>query len=300
MTPRPPLRLPPLHSLVAFEAAGSHLNFTAAAHELNVTREAVSMQVRQLESRLGLKLFERGQRGVTLTAYGRQFHNTVSESLLQISREYNQKVADVPESVTVSTTVAFGSCWLMPRLGDFRNRNPGVNIKLVETDECLDMSNFGIDISIRYGRGDWSKLKAEKVFSEEFFPVCSPGYVNAVGAESLSEFRNVTLLHLDGRAHEWENWDKWFEFAKLTSLRPQQGIWFQNYDNLLRAAIEGQGLGLGWTRLVEEKLFDGSLVKPLNLAFSTGNGYYIVEAPSKAPNRASKVFKNWIRDKMRI
>ncbi|RUZ35496.1 LysR family transcriptional regulator, partial [Mesorhizobium sp. M7A.F.Ca.CA.001.15.1.1] len=79
------MRLPPLHSLVAFEAAGSHMNFTAAAHELNVTREAVSMQVRLLESRLGAKLFERGQRGVALTEYGRQFHNTVSESLWLIS-----------------------------------------------------------------------------------------------------------------------------------------------------------------------------------------------------------------------
>ncbi|RVC17418.1 LysR family transcriptional regulator [Mesorhizobium sp. M7A.F.Ca.AU.001.01.1.1] len=294
------MRLPPLHSLVAFEAAGSHMNFTAAAHELNVTREAVSMQVRLLESRLGAKLFERGQRGVALTEYGRQFHNTVSESLWLISREFNEKVADIPANVTVSTTVAFGSCWLMPRLADFRIRNPGINIKLVETDECLDMSKFGIDISIRYGRGDWNKLKSEKVFSEEFFPICSPGYVNSVGAENFRKFQNVTLLHLDGRAHEWENWDKWLEFAKLTSLRPQQGIWFQNYDNLLRATLEGQGLALGWARLVEEKLSNGSLVRPFDLAFTTGNGYYIVEAPANAPNRASKIFRNWIRDKMRI
>lgn len=288
------MRLPPINSLVTFEAAGTHLSFTAAARELNVTREAVSMQVRLLEGVLGVQLFKRQQRGVELTQRGRALHARVSLALRQISEACSNVMSEKENSIVATTSIAFGSCWLLPRLPDFQRKHPDIKVRLLETDECIDLLHHDVDLGIRYGKGRWRRLSSTPLFNEEFFPVCTRTYADAHGVDSVELLRNATLLHLNGEVHAWEDWAKWFELAGAKFDMPPRGIWFQNYDNLLKAALNGQGVALGWTRLVEESLENGNLICPVERRFSTGNGYYLVENPASVPSEAQNAFKDWL------
>lgn len=294
MTPRGPLELPPINALVVFEAAGAHANFTAAAKELGVTREAVSMQVRLLEAELGVRLFNRQQRGVVLTKAGKILHADISLALRKISETCANVRADNENSVVVTTSVAFGSCWLLPRILDFQKRNPGIKIRLIETDECIDLLHHEIDFGIRYGKGKWGHLKSVRLFQEEFFPVCTREYSEALRIDTIGSLQNATFLHLAGGAHAWEDWKTWFELAQAQITMPNGGLWFNNYDNLLKAALNSQGVALGWTRLVEDYISDGSLVSPVDLRFHTGNGYYLVEASKSNNSAARHAFQEWI------
>lgn len=259
-----------------------------------MTREAVSMQVRLLETELGVRLFSRQQRGVALTEAGKTLHFGVSLALRKISETCSDVRSEKENSVVATTSVAFGSCWLLPRLLDFQKRNPDIKIRLVETDECIDLLHHEIDFGIRYGKGNWSRLKSIKLFREEFFPVCTREYCETLGIDSVDAMQNATLLHLAGGAHAWEDWTKWFELAQAHFTMPSRGIWFNNYDNLLKAALNSQGVALGWTRLVEDYLADGRLICPVDLKFHTGNGYYLVENPAIAGTKAREAFQQWI------
>lgn len=291
---RAPLTLPPIHALVAFEAAGTHGNFTLAARELKVTREAVSMQIRTLETELGLRLFTRQQRGVTLTDAGRVLHAKVSRSLRQISEACNDLRTEREASLTLTTSVAFGSCWLVPRLLEFQKSHPDIKLRLIETDDCIDLAQNDVDFGLRYGKGTWPKLNSVKLFEEAFFPVCSPDHAKALDLHSVDALQDATLLHLGGGAHAWEDWGKFFALSKARFPMPGRGLWFNNYDNLLKAAVGGQGVALGWTRLVEDLLRDGRLICPLSQEFHTGNGYYLVESPGVARSTAQTAFRDWV------
>src|SRR5688572_5314523 len=164
-------RLPPLHSLRAFEAAARHLSFKKAADELSVTPTAVSHHVRALETALGVKLFERHARHVELTAYGRELYPVLHEGFDgfadAIARLKSRKVRTV---VTLSATVAFTARWLVPRVAAFHKENPRMDLRLHASDEPADLRSGVADAAIRYGRGDYAGLKAEKLFQDVFAP----------------------------------------------------------------------------------------------------------------------------------
>lgn len=293
MTARSPLNLPPVNSLVVFEAAGTHLSFTLAARELGVTREAVSMQIRLLETEMGTRLFLRQQRGVTMTHAGEELHAQVARSLRQLSTACVNMRSRKDSSIVATTSIAFGSCWLLPRLPEFQQKHPDIKIRLIETDDCIDLARNDVDLGIRYGKGSWGHLRSTRLFQEEFFPICTRAYAEAAGVVSIDSLAEATLLHLNGDVHTWEDWPKWFQLAGATVTVPHRGIWFQNYDNMLKATLNGQGVALGWTRLVEDYLQDGSLICPVDLRFHTGNGYYLVEDPAKVTSAACATFKEW-------
>lgn len=289
------LSLPPLNSLLAFEAAGSRQSFTRAAHDLGVSREAVSMQIRQLETHLGYELFIRHRRGVELTAAGRTLHRSVSSGLRDIAACIEVLDESAAANVTISTSVAFASCWLLPRLLTFQALHPEINMKMIETDECLDLRKSGIDFSIRYGKGSWKNHASTLLFETRFFPVCSPAYLARIGQDRIRRFDNVTIFHLAGEEHAWEDWPTWFRLSGHKEPTRERGIWMQSFENVLRAAIEGKGLALGWTQLVERELQSGNLVCPFDEKISTGNGYHVVQAESMLPERpASTTLREWI------
>lgn len=252
------------------------------------------MQVRLLETELGVRLFNRQQRGVALTETGEALHARVSLALRQISESCSDVRSEKEHSVIATTSVAFGSCWLLPRLPDFQKKNPDIKLRLIETDECIDLLHHDVDFGIRYGKGDWGRLRSVRLFQEEFFPVCTREYSEMMGIDSMESLQKATLLHLAGGAHAWEDWKKWFELAHAEIAIPTRGIWFNNYDNLLKAALNGQGMALGWTRLVEDYLEDGRLFCPVDLRFHTGNGYYLVENPGLTRSSAQAAFQDWV------
>lgn len=289
--------LPPLNSLLAFEAAGANDSFTLAARSLGVTREAVSMQVRQLEKFLGYELFIRGRRGVELTTAGRALHRAVASGFGGIADCIESQGGKFATTVTISTSVAFAGRWLLPRLLEFQKINPEYNIELIETDECLDLRKNGVDFSIRYGKGDWKDHSSALLFEECFFPVCSPAYLAEKGLDRIRSFDDVTIFHLAGTEHAWEDWQIWFELSGRQRPTKISGIWMQSFDNILRATVSGKGIALGWTRLVERELHDAQLVCPFDEKFSTGNGYYVVRPRMQDMERpASTTLRRWLTE----
>ena len=174
MSDRPQI-VPSTAALRAFEAAARHLSFTAAAVELGRTQGAVSHQIRELESRLGVTLFARRARGIALTEPGRIYLPFVRESLDRLRAGYNAlRPAAADDVLTVSCSPNFAAKWLVPRLGEFIASHPDIDLRISATHHHVSFGGDGIDMAVRHGNGNWPKLSVSRLCRETLFPVCSP------------------------------------------------------------------------------------------------------------------------------
>ena len=189
-------QLPPLEPLVAFEAAARLLSFTAAARELNLTQAAISQQIRSLEDRLGVKLFIREHRAVRLSAAGLEYQHSVSALLRQLAgATADIRINPGRVRVTLATDMAFAHLFLLPRLTRFRRAHPDISLRLIASDDDADCTADDVQVAVLHGTGDWPGFHATALFSEEVFPVCSPGYwAQAARTEHLTE---QTLIELE-------------------------------------------------------------------------------------------------------
>ena len=289
-------KLPPLNGLVAFEAAARHLSFTRAGQELLVSREAVSRQIRILESHLGVKLFARLYRALELTEAGRDFHAVVLESLENIARgaEALQR-ASHPSKVAVTATIAITSFWLTPRLPRFRAAHPKVEIRVSVSDEPPRMVAQGMDIGLRYGAGKWPGLKATHLFDVDSFPVCAPGYLaSADPIEEPADLLGQTLLNLDGTPHSMEDWTWWLAECGVAMPASPRTLGFDSYANVIQAALDGQGVALGFGRIIDDLLSRGQLVRPIERTLSRGHAVYLVVPGSSELSRNAQHFFDWV------
>ncbi len=289
-------KLPPINSLVVFEAAARHLSFTRAGAELLVSREAVSRQIRTLEEHLGIKLFVRLYRALELTPAGEAFQAVVRQSLENMAAAAALRRAGRPSKVTVTATIAIASYWLTPRLPKFRAGHADAEIRVVVSDTLVDLLAEGIDVGLSYGDGRWPGLKAVHLFDVDSFPVCAPSYVeNSPPIGSPADLVDHTLLNLDGTAHAMEDWDWWLAGAGVRRPASFHILGFDSYANVIQAALDGQGIALGFSRILDRLLDRGQLVRPLAHSLSKGHAVYLVVASGVplAPN-AQKFF-DWVR-----
>jgi DNA-binding transcriptional LysR family regulator len=289
-------RLPPLNSLVAFEASARHLSFTRAAEELLVSREAVSRQIRILEGHLGVKLFERLYRALELTEAGEAFHATVQQSLESISRAAGAlQHPGQSDKVTITATIAIASYWLTPRLPRFRAAHPDAEIRVVVSDVPVDMAAEGIDVGLRYGDGRWPGTEAIHLFDVTSFPVCAPAY--AEGGQPIAvptDLLTRTLLNLDGAPHALEDWSWWLEESGVRKPASLHILGFNSYANVIQAALDGQGMALGFSGIVDDFLASGALVRPMKAALVTGWGVYLVVPTNASLSPDAKDFYDWV------
>lgn len=292
------LSLPPLDLLKGFESAARLLSFTKAAAELFVTQSAVSRQVQTLEDQLGTRLFERGHRQIRLTPAGQSLYRATAEAL----RLLTDAVAELREhrgrSVTVSCTMGFASLWLIPRLMDFRAEHPGIDIRIAANNAILDLARERIELAVRYCPSGLAPAGAERLFQEEVFPVCMPG-LRGVGGERLREpedLRHHVLLHQeDPEGHRpASSWPVWLEAVGVPRLRSAGSLHFSHYDQLIQAAIDGQGVALGIGPLVRRHLRLGHLVAPFEQRIATPRAYYLVRARHAAGRPEVDAFAAWL------
>jgi len=289
-------KLPPLRSLVAFEAAARHLSLTAAAKELGVSREAVSRQIRILEEHLGIKLFDRLHRSVALTAPGNKLQSVVQESLEDIA--YVSGAIRAPSRafrITVGSTIALASFWLTPRLSRFRSRHPNVEIHVAISDTPKDLMANGIDVGLRYGDGNWKGLDASRLFGVKCFPVCSPEYLeNAAPMNEPADLLQHNLVNLDGATHASEDWWWWFNGHGVDLPKSLRLLGFDSYDNVIQVALDSQGVALGFSGYATGMIEKGLLVRPMDFALISDRSVYLV-VPSNT-KLAPKVqdFVDWI------
>ncbi len=291
-------KLPPANSLVVFEAAARHLNFTAAARELRVTQAAVSRQIRVLEDHLGVAVFRRQPRGLELTLAGERLHQAVTMGLEHIAHA----AADIrrvrrPGELTVSTSVTFANYWLMSRIAKFRAAHPEVELRLVASAPVRDLAVAGIDLAVRYGSGNWPGVEAIHLLDNEVFPVCAPSYL--AGRPPLREPADLldeTLLHLVEYDRNWVTWEAWLRALGVEGAPRGRGYQFDNYLVLTQAVLDGQGIALGGGRLAEDFLARGALVRPIDATLRSDRAFYLL-VPTDVPlTRAGRLFRDWIRE----
>ena len=293
-------RLPPLNFISGFEAAARNLSFTKAADELSVTQSAISKQVKALEERLGVALFERRTRELALTAEGRQLHR-VATQLLEWLQEETQKIeAGSKEShMAVTASTGFTSLWLIPRLKRFRKLHPDIDVRIAATVEILDLERNRLDVAIRYCRPEAAPAGAIRLFDHVIFPVCSPALADdpAIPLERPADLRRHVLLHdTYGALKAYVDWESWLAAVGIHDLQPAGALHFNQYEQMIQAAVHGQGVALGISSLVDELLQSGALVAPFDTTVAESRACFIVM--SKAGSRKPQVeaFVRWLRD----
>jgi len=283
-------RIPSLTALRMFEATARHASFTKAAAELHVTQAAVSHQLRALEEQLGIKLFQRSTRRLSLTPAGQRLLPAVSDAFETLSRA----VADIGRGehlLSVTTTPSFGARWLAPRLGRFATSNPDIDLSVRHSTAVLDLAREGLDFAIRWGKGHWPGVVSELIGPSAITLVASPAYAKRLELKQPSDVVHAMLLHEETR----EDWIEWLLVAGLDRAIAQRGIVFDDENALIQACLDGQGLALMARSLAEGDLKAGRLVSPFDLTFAEGYGYYLVYEAETLKRPKSAAFRAFIR-----
>lgn len=289
--------LPPLNSLVAFEAAARHLSFTLAAHELNVTQGAISRQVRLLEDYLGKTLFERTTRAINLSPTGSQYYDTVRSTLLQLAQATGEiRHWQGAQQVTVVTSTAMASLWLLPKVAEFQRDNEEIDLRIIAYDQVKDFSRLDCDLALYYCRTPPQDMQVTPLFAEEVFPVCSPGYLAKHPAlSSPQQLADCTWLWLDDPQRDWIGWSEWFQRLGLKNIEPRRRININSYSMLIQSALSGQGIALAWSNLVDNHLQTGALVRPIDTVLRTDAQFCLLEPLRRGAMRQSvKCFRAWL------
>ena len=289
-------QLPPLNALVIFEAAGRLASFTRAAEELNMTQAAVSYGVKQLEAALAVDLFRREHQRVRLTEDGRRYHQDVTLALEHIRRSTETlRRSQSGTHVTLSCSTAFASWWMLPRLAQFRLDNPGIDLRLQTTDKDIDLDAEGVSLGIRRGDGRFLGLDAEKMIDEAIIPVCSPAYLERAGAiGSVADLKRQRLIHLDEPFRPRPNWADYFRAAGVPADRDQAGLHLNDYALVVGAALEGQGIALGWRHQTDHLVARGLLTHPIEQPWVTGLAFYIVWPHGIVLAPEAEIVRDWL------
>jgi len=294
--------LPPLDALRAFDAAARHLSFTRAAEELFVTQSAVSKQVIALESALAVRLFERKTRALALTTAGERLQRATGIAFAELRRAAGELRGGDEPTVTLATTQAFASFWLIPRLADFRRRHPGIDIRISADTRLVDLERGHFDAAVRYLQDRNAPATALRLFGDTVLPVVSPAFLKKSGkplAKPADLAHHVLLAYEDeDQRRPWLSWPVWLEMAGVPALRPAGSIAFNQYEPTIRAALDGQGVALAMLALVSDLLDQGKLVAPLPQRFSNPRSYYLLLADRAAANPAVDAFRLWLADQV--
>lgn len=303
------LRLPPLSAVRAFEAAARHAGFARAGQELCVSPGAVGHQVRQLEDWLGVMLFVRGPRSVTLTEAGRRYFAEVRELLQELERaSLALKDHGASDEVTVTAMPSFVTRWLMPRLGGFRAQHPAVEVRLLASVPPVDFAAERVDVAIRLGTGPYPGLEAEPLLRESYQAVCSPAIASRLRAPG--DLPAQTLLHdeHEPRIPEQVDWPRWFAAQKAALPRKvahppaalRQGLRFSHTYLTLDAAAAGQGVAVASDVLAADAVRQGLLAVAPGAAVRGPYRYWLLTTRAGAARPQVGAFCAWLRTQARV
>src|ERR1700759_4871235 len=288
-------RLPSLNGLRAFSAAARHLSFTNPPSELNVTQTAISHQIRRLEEELGVRLFVRQNRALTLTPEAKDYLPGVRAAFndLRLATDRLRR-KDNDHVLTVSTLASLAAKWLLPRLSSFQEAHPGIDVRITTSTALVDFKGGDVDAAIRYGRGHWPGVRADWLTADELFPVCSPALLQ--GSKPLKcpeDLAHKTLLHSSGGYDD--DWRLWLTAAGLpANISKQPGLTFDLILMTVQAAIDGFGVAMGRTSYVEADIAKGRLVVPFKITLPADAGFYLVSPQGRADSPKLSAFRQWL------
>lgn len=298
----------PFSALRVFECAARHLSFRRAANELSITPGAVSQQIKRLEHLLGVKLFVRHNRGLSLTDEARAGLPAVTDGLAQLVESVRLiRGAETQVSLTVWMAPSFAARWLVPRLHRFQAAHPEIDLTISASRNLIDSKAFAggitadsfrrdnVDLAIRFGKGDYPGCRVDKLFAVAAMPLCSPRLLD--GERPLScphDLRLHTLLHDDTDYEGRPDWATWLAAAGVEDVDTKRGIHYNHADLALTAAAEGQGVVLSLLALAAEDIAAGRLVVPFDLALPLEYAYYLITVEDRADDTSIALFRDWI------
>jgi DNA-binding transcriptional LysR family regulator len=285
-------RLPPLNALRLFEAAGRHLSFKRAAEELNLTPSAVSHGVQGLEDWLGVPLFARGHRQLTLTQAGAAYLPRVREILAQIASATEAVPGRRPaDRLSVSVAPTFGLRWLIPHLSRFQARHPGIDVSLDSAHRRIEFPRDGVDMAIRMGEGGWEGVSADLLVRQHLVPVCAPRL--AASVRTHADLAGHTLLHVTDVA---EDWGAWAALRGIAAPDLERGLRFDSIHLAWEAAAQGLGVAMGRLPVVAGDLEAGRLVAVLGPPVEARTAYWLLADPASLHRPEVAAFRDWLRD----
>ncbi|WP_170575161.1 LysR substrate-binding domain-containing protein [Ruegeria atlantica] len=290
--PKGPYELPPVSSLISFEAAARHVSFKNAATELNVTPAAISHQVKSLENEVNCALFRRHHRGVELTESGAYLLVALQRGLEGISEAVQQLRLQYDRSgVTIRSSTAVSSLWLTPRLAQFWKSYGHISVTQVVTDLGFDSSKC--DISIRYGDASEEKARCHILFRDRIMALGSQRFLEQNEIKRIEDLARIPLIHLDAPGTGWTGWREWAsQLGYDGPLNSAHRV--NNYTIALQAARDDMGAVLGWEGLTSELVSSGKLVSLLPQTLSSPLDFYVV-LHNSASDRAELIYR-WLAE----
>lgn len=294
--------LPSAASLIVFEAAGRHQNFTHAAKELGMTQAAVSYAIRGLEEQLGVPLFHRAHRAVALTDAGERFHTEVSVGLWRIQKSAEEIRAKGREvNVTLAASTAFASMWMLPRLAKLREDLPEIDLRIQTSVRDLDLEEEPIPLGIRGGDpANWPRYHAALLAPEVINAVASPAFIEAHGLpRTPQDLLSQPLIHLEEPVRQACDWPEWFASAGLRHPAQSRRLAINDYVLVIQAVLAGEGIALGWQHLITRQIKSGALVPVGSHVLETGSAFYVVWPRSRELNSQARRVRDWLLEEGR-
>ena len=281
--------------LRVFLAAADAGSFTDAAVQLGIGQPAVSHAVKRLEQAVGARLFERTSSGIALTPLGEELRARVGAGFDVVDAALRDATAQVRADrvVTLSVSTALATYWLMPRLAGFKETRPDIELRVITQDTDAGVGRDEADLWIPLGPGPWPGLRTWPFADERLAPVASPAYV---AAAQVSSVEGATLLHTEERYLPRYDWPSWFAAHGREPDRSVAGQRSNDYSIVVHAALEGQGVALGWLHIVEPLIEAGRLVRVGDDEVVTDAPFCVVARPDAIRREGVDDLRRWLLD----
>lgn len=295
--------IPSLNALRALETTARNGSYSKAADELNVTPAAVKQLVAKLEDAMGAKLLLRSGHGMVLTDIGKEGIEDLSKGFGLIARSVDSMSAsNLGKRLIISVDPSFAAAWLVPRLSDFKRKNPDIEILIESTVELADLENGHADVGIRYGVLDHGNLVCHRLFDEQLSALCSPEYASVNAASGrLKDLARASLLSWDlpqgdqsKNTRTWNQWETWLMAVGAPQIPTGSALRFSDYNLAVQAAIAGQGFIIGSKPVLADTLGVGLLVDPFSKSVNPSMGYDVATSHQTSKRSAVQLFMNWI------
>ncbi|CAB3682507.1 LysR family transcriptional regulator [Paraburkholderia rhynchosiae] len=288
-------KIPSTAALSAFETAARHQSFTKAADELAVTQSAICRQIGSLEDFLGVKLFRRDRRGVSLTEAGLIYSRKVASRLNEVEQDTLELMAKGGHGGTLELAVVptFATRWLLPRLPHFIAAGSDITVNLTTRTRPFLFDDTGFDAAIHAGLAIWPGTEGLFLMRESLIAVCSPTVIAPRTRLNSADWRRYPLLQQSTRPYAWR---EWFASRDMQVEGDMSGPRFELFSMLAEAAVHGIGIALIPRLLIEDELARGVLIQVAKHEYSSGRSYHLIYPERKADNSALMVFREWIAD----
>ncbi|KIC08820.1 hypothetical protein RA19_18265 [Leisingera sp. ANG-M1] len=282
--------------LPAFEAAARLESFTLAGEEVGLSQSSVSKQIKELEDRLGQPLFTRSHKSISLTSAGRKLLRAYSFAASHMADTLDDILQEKSRhQIVLSTSTSNAAFLLLPRVAEVRACFPGGEIFVVTSDPQGIEPSGKVDLALVFGEPDFPGFKSQPLFNDILTPVCTPEYLRENGPiESVQDLLGCELLHMQAQHASWVGWRRWLRHFSQELPKDRQPMGFNNYYHVIQACLAGQGVALGWMRMLGDLTASGQLVAPLAECLETEDHYHLAWPANRPPAFDAAPFKDWL------